>query len=204
MSDAVDHPLVALVNTQKRYTNAFSPNKKYPEIKKLGIYKEINPENTVYQSVRELFQLLKLDKENIGTQHWNPLTEIIKPGDKVLIKPNMVKHKSDLHNTDASLTELITHPSIISAVLDYVVLALKNKGTIIIGDAPIQEALFGKILDYLQLNNLKKKYDSISGITIEIIDFRQERAINRKFKEIQRISLLSYPRYRIIFLFQIV
>src|SRR5436853_340924 len=42
--------------------------------------------------VRESLHLLRLDEANYGTAAWNPLGELISPGNRVLIKPNFVLH----------------------------------------------------------------------------------------------------------------
>src|ERR1039457_2770624 len=63
----------------------------------------------------------------------NPPGQLIHPGDSVVLKPNWVMHNnSSGQGTDC----LITNPSVITAVLDYVLRA--SPGKVIVGDAPIQ------------------------------------------------------------------
>jgi len=186
------NPKVAVLKTSPKYPDSFYPPKIFPEFENLNIHKKTDSTNQVFGAIREAFHLLNYDKENFGTPNWNPLSTLIKPGDTVLLKPNMVKHMSTRKET--TLTELITHPSIIIAVLDYVLLALKNRGTIIIGDSPIQEAEFDKILDYFKLTDTINHYKTKTNVNFEITDFRRERAINKNFRAIQRIELAGDGR----------
>ncbi|OUO79404.1 hypothetical protein B5F53_07930 [Blautia sp. An249] len=79
-----------------------------------------------------------MPKDHYGKSNWDPLGEIVHPGDTVLIKPNLVIHK----NLSGGVNCLTTHPSIIRAVLDYVLIALKNKGCVILRDVPVQSCDF--------------------------------------------------------------
>ena len=137
--------LIALAKTNdysypdKNYL--FRPSKKYPEYK----YNDMSEcVNNVYEAVRESFRLLGLDKEKYNTPYWNPMGEFIKPGDNVLLKPNLVMHKN-LNKSGGEIC-LYTQPSVVAAVVDYVIIALNGKGKIIIGDAPMQECDFDYLL----------------------------------------------------------
>ena len=87
---------------------------------------------------------MNLDKDNCSTIRWNPFREMIKPGDMVVLKPNMGMHKNG--NKQFTTDCLITHGSIIRAILDYVYIALKGIGKIIIADAPLQKCDFSKVI----------------------------------------------------------
>ena len=65
----------------------YRPSTEYPEY----IWKDkLSKKNIVYDQVRETLYLLGYDKQNYGKKNWNPLGEIIKEGDNVLLKPNLV------------------------------------------------------------------------------------------------------------------
>jgi len=64
----------------------FNPPEKYPEYNG-DVFDE---HNSVYPAVRELLYSLGMDTEHFGTENWNPLGGIIKPGDNVVLKPNFV------------------------------------------------------------------------------------------------------------------
>jgi len=97
----------------------------------------------VEKAVQEAFRLMGYDAENFGTEEWNPLGRIIRPGDKVLIKPNMVMDRN--YNPQGGLECLFTQASVVEAVLKYVVRAL-TEGQVVIADAPMQACNFDKLV----------------------------------------------------------
>ena len=140
----------------------FAPGKFYPEY---PFHEVSNEENVAYDMLRCSLIGLELDKDNYGTPNWNPLGQYIKPGDIVLLKPNMVKDCI----TKEQYACTLTHPSIIKAVIDYCVIA--KAGKIIIGDAPIQGADFTKIRKDLCFDKLENYYRNYN-INISFLDFR--------------------------------
>lgn len=125
-------------------------------------------ENYVYQMVRDGLHMCGFDAEHYGTTDWNPLGDLIKPGDRVLIKPNLVLHE----NLGGYGEEcLYTHPSVTAAVIDYVIIALKGNGKIVIGDAPLQECVFDILLDASGYRRLVDYYIA-KGVDVDIVDFR--------------------------------
>ncbi len=159
-----------LKNENLQYSNTppFSPSTSYPEYP----FKDVQPHNAVYESIRNLLFNLGLDRENFDKASWNPFGKIIKPGTSVLIKPNMVRH----YNKVGGTIQLLTHGSIIRAMLDYVCIALKNQGQVTIGDAPVQNADFEKIVELVALDKVVDFCSRNSGITLQIVDFRTEKA----------------------------
>lgn len=167
---------VAVVNTYQseypQYTTNYRPSKEYPEIKKLG-FGLTNKRNTVYDAVRECFFRLDLDRDNYGSEKWNPLGDYIKPGDYVLIKPNLVMdYNQNFLNGDECL---YTQPGVVAAVIDYVILALHGDGRIVVGDAPMQECNFENIKNkgYGQLIRFYQE----KNINIELVDFRELKSV---------------------------
>ena len=154
----------------------FRPSVRYPEYPFSELSKT-DESNEIYEMVRESFHLMNLDPKNYGSTKWNPLSEYIKPGQSVLIKPNLVSEGQD-NNSDRNRC-LYTHPSVTAAVIDYVIIALNGNGNIIIGDAPVQECDFEKLITvsgYKDLISWYKKQD-LSNITIEFKDLRRIRAV---------------------------
>jgi len=146
----------------------FNPSINYPEYKTGDI--STTP-NHIYSAIRNVLKIQNLDLKNFDTEKWNPLKRYITENDNVLIKPNFVHN---INKFDSNLISTLTHPSIIRAVIDYVLLALNNTGKIIIADAPIQGADFEQIINKLKINDIldcvKKKADTI----IEVVDLRNE------------------------------
>lgn len=147
----------------------FRPACAYPEY----LLSELSDENEVYDMIRENFRRMQLDIDNYGSKNWNPLGTIIKPGDKVLLKPNLVM---DVNPTGAGTDCLFTHPSIVAATIDYVLIALKGDGEIIVGDAPMQECNFENLVETSGYKNLLEYYSvTFPDIKFSLKDFRDLR-----------------------------
>jgi uncharacterized protein (DUF362 family) len=156
----------------------FDPDSDYPEFE--GVFKQFNPSNSIYKTIRDLFITCKYDKENINTLKWNPFRGLIKDGQIVVIKPNLVYEETkDLTGSNCTMT----HASVIRPLLDYLfLLQLKDniKFRIIIGDVPIQGANFEKILEQTGIKELNEFYLKNFPLNFEILDFRHKIAIIEK------------------------
>ncbi len=162
-------------------TYNFRPSKKYPETPFCELS---NEKNDVYDAVRNLLILAKLDAYNIDCQKWNPFKNIVMPGNKVVVKPNMVSHEN---KSGYGLKCLITHPSVVAAVIDYIIIALNGNGQIIIGDAPVQECDFTKLIDESGYYRLVEYYKD-KGVDIQLVDFRALRTTIEDGYRKQRID----------------
>ncbi len=188
MIDLLNDNKVGLVKEKSVYNNIspYHSSELYPEFKDYPVSKSDNP---AYRGVRELFRLLKFDYVNYGTEEWNPLKEVVKKSDVVVIKPNLVNDRnfnSDV--TELSLDCLITHGSVIRVVVDYVAKAMEGVGKIIIGDAPIQGADFERIKNSSGLCSIKEFIEKIhKNIIVELIDFRLAKAVLKGGKQVERI-----------------
>ena len=131
--------------------------------------------NHAYEGVRDSLWLLKLDVEHYGQEDWNPLGRVIFPGNSVVLKPNLVRHFRDTHEGHDDC--LITHGSVIRAVLDYVYIALKGKGRVVIADAPHNDADFDVIRQMACLDEIQDFYRQHANIDVEVYDLRPEQAI---------------------------
>lgn len=158
---------VAIYETEKKkYPSLpFNPEKNFPEYPFKG---KLQEENEVYTAVREVFHLLGMDARHYGSAVWNPLGDIIKPGDNVVIKPNLLYH----YHPEGKLDSIIVHGSILRAVIDYAFIALKKKGTITIAESPVWQADFAKIL---QLSGIKEMLEYIAGlgVDVDVVDMRE-------------------------------
>jgi len=150
----------------------YNPSVQYPEY-----FMDISlKKNNVYDAVRNSFFLLGLDKNNYETPDWNPLKDIIGQGNTVVIKPNFV---IDNHNKGGDLFSIITHPSVIRAVIDYVYIALAREGRIIITDAPQMDCDFNNLLEKTKMESIKELYRNKFNFNIEVYDLR-DFWLNRK------------------------
>jgi len=145
----------------------FRPHEVYPELREhvpTG-----NERNAMYPLLRQLMQNLKMDIEHFSTPNWNPFGEIIRPGHKVLVKPNLVRH---INLAGGDYQTVVTHGSLVRSVLDYVALALQGNGELTIGDAPVQSADFSKILERTGLQEVCDDVTKTWQIPVKLVDFR--------------------------------
>jgi len=147
----------------------FDPSENYPENTGAILGQE---KNTIYSAIRRAFINLGLNFENIQTQYWNPFSEIVKPGNVVIIKPNLVLNAQ----TEALQNSLTTHASVIRPIIDYCWKAMEGSGEIIIGDAPIAEADFELILKQTKISPMVEILQK-RGINVRTSDFRSIKVI---------------------------
>lgn len=151
----------------------FHPPTAYPEY---PFGARVDGDNHVYAAVRGALELLGLDSRHAGDSDWNPLGELIEPGDQVLLKPNLVQQFNGRAHDPRSV---VTHGSVIRAVLDYVYIALRGEGRIVIGDSPVQMTDMAAVLRVTGLDGVLDFYASQQGIEVAFADFRIERAVTR-------------------------
>jgi uncharacterized protein (DUF362 family) len=172
----------------------YHPDKAYPELTNI-FSKPIptNKENNVYAAVRELFKLCNLDSKNCGTVDWNPLSGIIKPKQNILIKPNLVMHEIGLQS---EVNVMHTHGSIIRAVADYALLALKGTGELIVADSPLQGADFNEIVNETGLKEIMEFYNFMGISNFYFYDLRKEWAqlSKRGGMTLNRVVLRGDPK----------
>jgi len=151
----------------------YSPGTSYPEYP-FNSQTRADGANSAYEGVRDTLRLLELDAEHYGQKDWNPLGEIISPGNTVVLKPNFIRDFRETQPGDENC--LITHGSIIRAALDFVYIAIKSKGRIIIADAPQNDADFNVIRLLAGLDEIREFYRKQAGFEVEMYDLRPEKA----------------------------
>ncbi len=171
----------------------FHPDQRYPE----AVFQETSSEpNPVYQGVREVFRCAGLDAEHVGKASWNPLKNLIRPGDTVLLKPNLVK-ESHPHDPRGWIF-MLTHGSIIRAAADYIWKALDGRGRIVVADAPQTDSSFREIVRRLQLDVLEEFYRR-RGVPFELLDLRKEEWETRGEVVVKRRQLPGDPEGYVAF-----
>jgi uncharacterized protein (DUF362 family) len=168
---------VAIVNTLPIYNSVapYHPHNNYPEIP----FDETAPLNLPYNAVRNVFIQLKMDLENYNTKKWNPLSSYIKPGQTVVLKPNFVLSYNSSGN---NIFAVITHPSILRALIDYTYIALKGDGKIIIADAPQMDCSFKDLMEIQRLDTIQEFYKNKFNFDIDVFDLRNFELINNREK----------------------
>lgn len=127
-----------------------------------------NPDNAslLSQAIERMSSHLGWSREGKG-----PFGDLIKPGARVLIKPNLVL---DHNQGTGGMDPMITHQSIVKAVVRA---ALQSEASeVLVGDAPIQTCNFSALLETTGLGSwaeaLKKTDSRFRGVK----DFRRTKA----------------------------
>jgi uncharacterized protein (DUF362 family) len=165
----------------------FSPDEIYPEYR----CTDTSPENAVYKAVRELLRKLELDEANYGTNRWNPLGELIEPGDDVVIKPNFV---SESRSGSVDGESIVTHGSVIRPLIDYCLLALKGKGSLVVADAPQTDSDFEKIKETTKIQEVLDFVNATSSVKVSLLDLRAEYAQVERGLVMNRHKLPGDPK----------
>ncbi len=148
----------------------YDPDRAYPELSGMPVLGE---ENSVYDAVRQCFLDLGMDAVHAGTADWRPFADLVKPGNTVVIKPNLVRHTSDEGVLQSSVT---THPSVIRPVIDYCWQVMDGCGRIIVGDAPQTEADFEEIVRCYGMRDMIETLRN-RGVAVELMDFRGQKTV---------------------------
>src|SRR2546425_5711522 len=98
-------------------------------------------------ALRSLFSLWGKDPEN-------PFKDWLGPGGRVVMKPNWVHHNSP---NETGLDALVTHSSLLKYLIDLVAVALRGQGSIVIGDAPLQECDFQTLVQRTRIVEVAKE-----------------------------------------------
>jgi len=165
---------VALFEGEARYAAdpPYSPAIAYPEYPLSHLDDRDGSGNPAYSAVREALRLAGLDEARFDTLAWNPFGDFISPGQTVVIKPNFVREFRESQPTHGDC--LITHGSVIRAVLDYALIALDGRGRLIVADAPQNDADFDAIRRIVGLHQIRALYRRECGFELEIYDLRPE------------------------------
>jgi uncharacterized protein (DUF362 family) len=166
----------------------YHPPARYPEFPGTTALDEAN---TAFTAVRDALALLGLDRERFGTPAWNPFKDLVRPGDKVFLKPNMIAHR---HLLKDEWDSVITHGSVIRAVCDYVHLALEGKGAIWIGDAPQTDSRWNLLMERMGLAAIQAWYRDHHRFEIEILDLRDEHFVEKDGIYVETVKLAGDPR----------
>ena len=165
----------------------FHPSERYPEYSFEAVS---DAPNHAYAAVRECFRLAGLDQCRFGTPAWNPLGDLMRPGEVVVLKPNLVKES---HPRDGDgWRYILTHGSVIRAAADYVRKAIGPTGKIYLADAPQTDSSWDAIVRILGLNNIRDFYRQ-HGLSFELIDLRREEWTSKDGVVVSRRKLAGDP-----------
>lgn len=125
--------------------------------------------NPAYDLLRRALIDLGLDRSRLGAADWNPLGSVIRPGDTVVIKPNFVVGRNA---GSGPLAAVVTHPSVLRAVLDYAFIALNGKGRLIIADTPQMDCQWDELMAFERLSSVQEFYARRFQFRVEVLDLR--------------------------------
>lgn len=121
--------------------------------------------------------------------------ELIRQGDRVIIKPNFVQES---HDKNDDWDYVITHPAVITAVLNLVLQKLNGKGEIILCDAPMNPANFEKIIEHMPIKDWEKMCLE-NKINFSIIDLRdREYRLAENGIVLEEIELPGDPKGKVL------
>jgi len=166
-----DASSVAMARTAKTgYPPApCDPSERFPELPPAACGRA---SNEVYGAVRRALAALGLDGGNAGTPSWNPLGEVVHPGDTVLVKPNFVCGRRE--SRPGEWRQIVTDSAVLRPVLDYAAIALQGRGRILLADSPQGDSDFGLLAERTGVREMCRRVSSLAGISVEIIDLRRE------------------------------
>lgn len=172
MREPLQDPVVAIWKGRGEYCAAppFDPPGTYPEC--LFPSSTVSASNPAYEGVRDCLRRLGLDADRYGQPDWNPLGEIVAPGMTVLLKPNLIR---EAHATRPEEWEqVVTHGSVIRAVLDYVAIALGGRGRVVIADGPQTDSDLAALIAKNGLDEVVSLHRR-RGLDVTLLDLRQDR-----------------------------
>ncbi|MFR1321655.1 MAG: DUF362 domain-containing protein [Adlercreutzia equolifaciens] len=127
---------------------------------------EVNNESycTCYTNCSYDVDELKVRIEKSG------VLDVVGPSDTVLVKPNWVQER---HQTKDEWVQMITHPTVITAVVELLAERLGEGSKLIVGDSPMTPANFEEIIALMPHEAWKGLCES-KGISFGLIDMRNE------------------------------
>ncbi len=137
----------------------FEPDTAYPELPYSSA--GTTAQNGTYRLVREALRLFH--PAGFGQATWNPLGTLIRPGDRVLIKPNLV-------DASAWTQGQITHPAMLRPIIDYAYKACGPTGQIMVGDGPWSVEVFDALVDTTGIRTLVQRLAEAYGIPVFLQD----------------------------------
>lgn len=99
----------------------------------------------------------------------------IQPGERVVLKPNWVKEHDERTPGPDAWEHVVTHPSVIDAVVRWVARQLQGRGRITICDAPQTDSSFARLRQYCRLDGMVAGCRrDFPAVEIVLLDLRPE------------------------------
>lgn len=121
----------------------------------------------------------------------------IRPGDRVVLKPNLVKEGKETDKNEWKC--VVTSPELIRYVANYVCEKLGGKGEVYICDAPQTDSSFEQIDKKIGLTKIASDCTSKYGVPVRIIDLRNEEWTSEKGIITHKKKLAGDPNGTVLF-----
>jgi len=138
-----------------------------------------SPPNPVYEMVERALAELGFDGGRVGTPDWNPLGDLIQPGDRVIVKPNFVTNKNFHQKLTGDLLACSsTHGSVLRPIIDYALRACGPRGRVVVVDTPVEGCNVEEVVRALGVQALLEDYRR-RGHDVPFYDLRYFRIVPR-------------------------
>lgn len=131
------------------------------------------------------------DAASIAESLPDEIFDLVRRGDTVILKPNWVL-ESHKHRPD-DWDYVITHPTVITAVLSKVIDKLAGSGRVTITDGPATEASYTKLIARYPVAAWEQLARN-GNVSLEIIDLREHEWMTRDDIVVKRLELPGDPR----------
>ena len=119
-----------------------------------------------------------LDAARFGTADWNPIGDLVAPGKRIVLKPNLIRHWNPAEDgRGGTVDSVITHGAVIRAVADYAMIAAGAEGSVAIAEAPQMDCDFDAIRRITGLDAIVGVYEASIQRELEVIDLRREAVV---------------------------
>ncbi len=193
---------VGLARTRPGYQGLqppFDPGVAWPELGPLAARPSPpgRPPNHVYAAVRASLAALGLDAGRFGTPAWNPLASLVPRGGRVVLKPNFIRHWNPC--PEGTVESLVTHGSVLRAMVDYALLAVGPEGSVTIAEAPQMDCDFSRIRQLAGLDAIAERVARPGVAPLAILDLRREEVTFEHGVVVERRPLPGDPAgYRVV------
>jgi len=150
----------------------YGPGVDYPEFTDCSWAAKTSGINDAYDAVRCLLHGMGFDADRFGTPQWNPFGQLVPPGGRVTIKPNMVRHWNE--NRKDSWQTVVTHWAVVRPLVDYALLAVGPGGHVTVGDAPHWDCDMDVLEKLIDVPAFREHYDRTAPGQVDFVDFRPE------------------------------
>jgi uncharacterized protein (DUF362 family) len=116
--------------------------------------------------------------------------KVIRPGQTVVLKPNWISHAHKYN--PAEWQSVITHPSVITAVLKQTLKRLKGTGRIVIADGPQTQSSWEKLMERME-PEIWAQMSRNSGVELSVLDLRSDEWVTQGDVIIERRHLSGDP-----------